>query len=495
MRQTQRPGPNNYRTLFFLTFLNSLFLTSCGGGGDSSSQSVSVPSVVAPPSAPAPSSPDPASPQTCDNQNYAITSAEDDGTHQTDYPPNNAIDGDSALTSRWSSDGTNKALTMDLGESKVIRALTIKWYKGAERVASFSIETSLDNAAWTAVLQQSESSGRHSGFELVNVDESDARYIKIVGLGNSHDNNNSIVEVQAHSCADASGEFADVYPNEVGIDLLDWYLSVPTDEDNNGRSDSISETALDSGYTNSEYFYGSADNGIVMRSPSYGFKTSQNTSYVRVELREMLRRGDRSISTQGVNKNNWVFGSASAQGQDSAGGIDGDLRVTLAVNEVTTSGEDYQIGRVIIGQIHANDDEPVRLYYRKLPGNELGSIYFAHESRVEDSSGDNIETYVDMIGSRSNSASNPDDGIALDEKFSYHINVNVNLLTVTISREGKSDVVANYDMSESLFDQDGQYHYFKVGVYHVNNSSDPDEYAQATFYEIKNSHTGYAASE
>ena len=62
------------------------------------------------------------------------------------------------------------------------------------------------------------------------------------------------------------------------------------------------------------------DNGIVMRSPSYGFKTSTNTSYVRVELREMLRRGDRSIRTQGVNKNNWVFGSASTTGKGNAGG-------------------------------------------------------------------------------------------------------------------------------------------------------------------------------
>ena len=125
----------------------------------------------------------------------------------------------------------------------------------------------------------------------------------------------------------------------------------------------------------------------------------------------------------------------------------------------------------------------------------LGSLYFAHESRVEDAEGDNIETYVELIGSRSNSASNPSDGIALDEKFSYHINVNVNLLTVTISREGKANISAHYDMSESRYDEDNQYHYFKVGVYHLNNSSDPDEFAQATFYEVKNSHTGYAQSE
>jgi poly(beta-D-mannuronate) lyase len=46
-----------------------------------------------------------------------------------------------------------------------------------------------------------------------------------------------------------------------------------------------------------------------------------------------------------------------------------------------------------------------------------------------------------------------------------------------------------------LFDKDDQYHYFKVGVYHLNNTSDADEYAQATFYVIRNAHKGYAASE
>ena len=66
---------------------------------------------------------------------------------------------------------------------------------------------------------------------------------------------------------------------------------------------------------------------------------------------------------------------------------------------------------------------------------------------------------------------------------------------MTILRDGKDDLVADLDMSSSLFDTDDQYHYFKVGVYHLNNSSDVDEYAQATFYEIRNAHTGYAGSE
>lgn len=215
---------------------------------------------------------------------------------------------------------------------------------------------------------------------------------------------------------------------------------------------------------------------------------------MRVELREMLRRGNTSIgSTQGVNANNWVFGHAPTLAQANAGGINGELNVTLAVNQVTTNGENYQIGRVIIGQIHANDDEPIRLYYRKLPNNSKGAIYFAHEPRTGN------EVYVEMIGSRDNSTSNPADGIALDEKFSYTINASDALLTVTITREGKDDVVATYDMTGSQYEDPDQYMYFKVGVYHVNNSSDPSsdtgQFAQATFYEIRNSHDGYVFSE
>lgn len=465
-----------------------LLLTACGGGSGSETPPVVI---VDPPVVEVSVTPTPETPEVCSNEQYVISGAIDDGLFDANNSPDKTVDNNTQSDSRWSSLGLAQEITFDLGAIKPIGSLKVKWHNGANRQASFKVETSSDNNVWQSVLAESTSSGRHSGFEQVNLMPTDAQYIKIIGMGNSDSDWNSIIEVEAHSCVGADGQIVDAFPNELGIELVDWYLSVPTDEDNSGTSDSINEDDLAAGYTNSEYFYASADNGIVMRSPSYGFKTSLNTSYVRVELREMLRRGSTSHNTQGVNKNNWVFGSASNTGQANAGGVDGELNVTLAVNNVTTTGENFQIGRVVIGQIHANDDEPIRLYYRKLPGNNNGSIYFAHESRAVGSD----EVYVEMIGSRSNSAANPSDGIALDEKFSYRINVTANLLTVTISRDSKNDVVRDLDMSNSLFDADGQYHYFKVGVYHLNNSSALDEYAQATFYEIRNAHTGYVDSE
>lgn len=221
---------------------------------------------------------------------------------------------------------------------------------------------------------------------------------------------------------------------------------------------------------------------MVFRCPIGGVTTSSNTRYTRVELREMLRRGDTSISTQGVNKNNWVFSSAPLSDQLNAGGIDGNLKATLAVNQVTTSGDYSQVGRVIIGQIHANDDEPLRLYYRKLPENSRGAIYLAHEPIGRE------DLYIELIGSRSSSASNPIDGIALNEKFSYEIDVQGNTLTTTIRRTGKPDVLQVVDMSGSNYDAGGQYMYFKAGVYNQNNTGRYDDYVEATFYQLEATH-------
>jgi poly(beta-D-mannuronate) lyase len=268
------------------------------------------------------------------------------------------------------------------------------------------------------------------------------------------------------------------------FDLLDWKLSVPVDNDNNGKADSIQEKELSNGYEHSEWFYTASDGGMVFKAPVDAPKTSINTSYTRSELREMLRRGETSVSAQGINKNNWVFSSYSSSDKSAAGGIDGLLTATLKIDHVTTTGDSAQIGRVIVGQIHAKDDEPARLYYRLLPGNSKGSIYLAHGSN-----GGSEQKY-NLIGCSSSSASEFSDGIALGEMFSYSIKVTGNTLTVTIMRDGKSDVVQEVDMSNSGYHNDGnEYMYFKSGVYNLNNTGNADDYVQATFYSLSNSHT------
>ncbi|MDG1494372.1 MAG: polysaccharide lyase family 7 protein [Porticoccaceae bacterium] len=280
----------------------------------------------------------------------------------------------------------------------------------------------------------------------------------------------------------------DLTPGQ-NFDLADWYLNTPDDADGNGISDRFSESDLAKGFTDPRYFYTGPDGGLVMRSTIDGAKTSKNTRFARTELREMLRRGNRSIKTKlddgSPNKNNWVFSSAPKRSQLAAGGVDGTLKATLAVNHVTTSGTSSQVGRVVIGQIHAAKDEPIRLYYRKLPGHTRGSVYAAHEV----SRGDDI--YVDLIGSRSKSAKDPADGIALNEKFSYVIEAQGHQLSIRIIQNKKIRAEYSFDLTDSGYDVAKDYMYFKAGVYNQNNSGDPQDFVQATFYKLENKHRGY----
>jgi hypothetical protein len=281
------------------------------------------------------------------------------------------------------------------------------------------------------------------------------------------------------------GNFDKLDPNKKpgeNFDLLNWTLSLPTDLNKDKKADIIYEKPLSKGFDLKPLFYTAADGAMVFASPNEGAKTSKNTKYARTELREMLRRGNDRIKTQGVNKNNWVFSSAPGSAKRKAGAVEGSLEATLAVNKVSTTGEKSKIGRVIIGQIHATDDEPIRLYYRKLPTNTHGSIYFAHEVNGGD------DVWINMLGSRSSALSNPNNGIALNEKFSYKITVENSVLHVTLIREGKENISQSYNMSESGYNKGNQYMYFKAGVYNQNNGGKPKDYVQASFYHLSTIH-------
>lgn len=392
------------------------------------------------------------------------------------YSAANVIDGSFLHASRWSTDNNQSSLTLTLDEVSLVKGLSITWLNLDQRSYAFDIETSQDNINWLPVLTSgiSDLSTRRS--EFYEVIESSARYIKIIPNGSNVNDGNHIIEVEAFGCTN----------NVVStIKLNDWYLSIPVDEIENSKAKSIYESTLNNQYFNAEFFFLKNDGGMVFRAPIEGAKTSANTKYTRTELREMLRSGNTNISTQGVNKNNWVFSSAPMSDQNAAGGVDGELSAELSVNHVTQTGDDSQVGRVIIGQIHANSDEPIRIYYRKLPNNDKGAIYFAHE--IE--SGDDI--YYELIGTRSNSAVNPTNGIKLNERFGYKIKVAGHSLSLTITREGYDDVSQTIDMSLSGYDKGGQYMYFKAGVYNQNNTGDPKDYVQATFYSLDNYHEGY----
>jgi len=300
------------------------------------------------------------------------------------------------------------------------------------------------------------------------------------------------LEVSAGDIRDAFqfGLTPNVPPSQ-NFDLLDWRLDFPLNEDGEltGRQDAPSERELAAGFEHPIYFRTGADGGLVMRAPVIGATTSENATFTRTEFREMLRRGDTSISTtrsdDRPNLNNWAFSSQPQSAQDLARAVDGELRVTMAVNNVTTTGRNNQIGRTIIGQIHASDDEPIRLYYRKLPGNTHGSIYACHEI----SGGDDIT--FNIIGSIDDDQANPENGFLLGEIFTYEIIARGNTIDVIISQDGQFIAQTTIDQTNSGYDIEEDFMYFKAGNYHVNNTADVDEYAELTIYELENTHEGY----
>ncbi|WP_405402776.1 polysaccharide lyase family 7 protein [Paracoccus sp. Ld10] len=457
------------------------------------------------------------------SRQLTIVSATDEGLYEETHGPEKSIDGDMDADSRWSSEsqGGARTLLLDLGAQQTLTSLDIAFFKGDERKTRFAVEASVDGETYETVIPERQSGGTTADLEPFALDGVEAQFIRLTAKGNESNNWNSIVEIVAMGCGEevsapaqavlterrSRGMFGldpDAAPGE-NFDLAGWYVTTPADDDSDGLSDSVYENELAAGWTDPRFFFTDpATGGMVFRTTPAGAKTSANTNYTRSELRGMLRRGDESIATRldggYPNANNWVFSSAPKAAQEAAGGVDGVMRATLAVNQVTRLGKDYQIGRVIIGQIHAKDDEPIRLYYRKLPQNKYGSIYYAHEPVT------GREELVELIGTRADAAPNPDDGIALDEVFSYEIEARgmaegdaiIPMLHVKIIRDDGTEVVAEpFDMRDSGFSVEDEFMFFKAGAYTQNNSSpDPDrDFDRVTFYALEYAHDAPPGTE
>ena len=283
-----------------------------------------------------------------------------------------------------------------------------------------------------------------------------------------------------------SGQFG-LNPNAEpweNFDLEDWKIDTVAFA-SDGDSESFGERDWDDISKDSEdYFFTHTDGGMRFVTRIDGAKTSSGTSYVRTELREMLRRGNESISTQGANGNNWALGYQP--GNTNHAGRNGKLSVSLRVNKVTTSGdEDHHVGRTIIGQIHAGKDEPLKLYYRKMPGDSRGCIYI----RVEPLGGDDIR--FPIIGDEN--CNNPSDGIALDELFSYEIINDDEDITVRIRRGDQNGSTIglrtiDLDQLDAGYDKSSEWMYFKAGAYTQNNTGRDNDGDIITFYRLVNTH-------
>ncbi len=241
-------------------------------------------------------------------------------------------------------------------------------------------------------------------------------------------------------------------PPSGNFDLANWKLTLPSGSE-------IQPWLLSGGYTLDKVFYTHpVSGGMVFRCPNIA-GTTPNSSYSRTELREML---DPAAGTKS-DANNWTTA------------IGGRMKARLKVDRVSTTGEDKKVGRIIIGQIHGEDHEPVRLYFHKKPSEARGRIYLASET-----TGGSTFWSSDIVTNKNG------DGIALGELFTYQISLEGTRLQVDILRN-KGTLVNSYIKS---IDSNYQYEnlYFKAGVYNQNNTGTTSDYAQATFYTLTHTH-------
>ena len=105
----------------------------------------------------------------------------------------NVLDG--KLATRWSAKGNGQWIQFSLGGLHRVSEVRIAWYEGNTRRARFDIKVSKNGATWTQV-HRGTSSGKTTGFERVTFSSKDAKFVRIVGRGNTRNNWNSISEVE-----------------------------------------------------------------------------------------------------------------------------------------------------------------------------------------------------------------------------------------------------------------------------------------------------------
>ncbi len=276
----------------------------------------------------------------------------------------------------------------------------------------------------------------------------------------------------------AQSEQEHLYPSDVLPFMDQWKILL-------GDGTSTDELV---NYEASDFFYVANDgqtNWVVYKTPNSGV-TSRTSSNTRTELGQ---------------KEHWLPQTG------------GKLSGTLKVMHVSTTGDARVAASysVVVGQIHSDEgheNEPLKIFYKKFPGHEKGSVYWNYEINTEGSN-DKRWDYSTAVWGHDMSVigtapaiypEEPSDGLALGEEFSYEINVYEGMMYLTFTSEGHprktftksliasdyikdSDIPAQIRTLYAVIDRDGteqatayagELQYFKQGAYNQTNGKAPE---------------------
>ncbi|AWV97048.1 polysaccharide lyase family 7 protein [Arcticibacterium luteifluviistationis] len=288
-----------------------------------------------------------------------------------------------------------------------------------------------------------------------------------------------------NSCSNTTKETAEedikttIYPSDVIPFMDEWKILL---------GDGTKTEKLKN-YEAKDFFYVSNDgqtDWVVYKTPNAGV-TSRTSSNTRTELGQLKH---------------WI--------PETGGKLTGKLKVM----HVSTSGDARVAASysVVVGQIHSdegNENEPLKIFYKKFPGHTKGSIFWNYEINTK---GDNSKRWdystavwgndMSVIGSSPTSyPEEPKDGIELGEEFSYEVNVYKGIMYLTFKSEGHETIKFTKDLLKSEFTTSsaipqqiltlyasigrdgterenayaGEIQYFKQGAYNQTNGKKPED--------------------
>jgi len=144
-----------------------------------------------------------------------VTASADDGN-----VPANVLDGD--LGTRWSANGDGQWIQFCLGTTSTVTGVQIAFYSGNTRTSTFDVLTGANGTTWTTAASGLVSSGTSLNLQTFSFTARTAKYVRIVGHGNSVNAWNSYSEVNilsSQALASATekspetGAVLNAYPN------------------------------------------------------------------------------------------------------------------------------------------------------------------------------------------------------------------------------------------------------------------------------------------
>ena len=305
-----------------------------------------------------------------------------------------------------------------------------------------------------------------------------------------------VITLALQGCSTKEGVNEDVltFPAEK-FDLSHWQINTPTDTDKDGVVDEINVKEIQT-YQHPDYFYLDKDGYMVFAAPNKAI-TSVNSTNTRSELHYMLSAG--KAPTRSFANN---FALKSNRRVDEFAQVGGNLQATLKVNHVSIRAkypEKPTAFSVVVGQVHAVQDrnrraegegygwgnEPLKIYYKKLPNHKYGSVFWNYERNLEKGDPNRIDISYPVWGNSWLNMDKPgEQGIALDEAFSYEVNVyeDTMYLSFSTARHGTVNyainLANNVDANGKVdkFDKPegytGEGNHFKAGAYNQCSTND-----------------------